>query len=64
MDRQNKELCRKKNTFAFSRESKSKMNPGENKPAPLQFEDNIFHLDLHPSNDIVATGMINGRIQW
>lgn len=41
-----------------------KMNPGENKPAPLQFDDNIFHLDLHPSNDIVATGMINGRIQW
>ncbi|CAO3625149.1 unnamed protein product [Mucor fragilis] len=39
------------------------MNPGENKPASLQFEDNIFHLDLHPSNDIVATGMINGRIQ-
>ncbi|KAI8642408.1 WD40-repeat-containing domain protein [Parasitella parasitica] len=39
------------------------MNPSENKPAALQFEDNIFHLDLHPSNDIVATGMINGRIQ-
>ncbi|CEP09676.1 hypothetical protein [Parasitella parasitica] len=39
------------------------MNPGENKPAALQFEDNIFHLDLHPSNEIVATGMINGRIQ-
>ncbi|KAI7892616.1 WD40-repeat-containing domain protein [Mucor mucedo] len=39
------------------------MNPGENKPAPLQFDDNIFHVDLHPSNDIVATGMINGRIQ-
>lgn len=39
------------------------MEPGQNKPAPLQFKDNIFHLDLHPSNDIVVTGMINGRVQ-
>ncbi|KAG1171189.1 hypothetical protein G6F70_006834 [Rhizopus microsporus] len=39
------------------------MEPGKNKPEPLLFEDNIFHLDLHPSNDIVVTGMINGRIK-
>ncbi|KAI8090518.1 WD40-repeat-containing domain protein [Thamnidium elegans] len=38
------------------------MNPGENKPAPLEFDNDIFHLDLHPSSDIVATGMINGRV--
>jgi hypothetical protein len=38
--------------------------PAEKKPAPITFDDNIFHLDLHPSNDIVATGMINGRVQW
>ena len=36
----------------------------QTKPAALEFQDNIFHLDLHPSNDIVVTGMINGRIQW
>jgi hypothetical protein len=40
------------------------MNSEENKPKSLQLEDNIFHLDLHPSNDLVVTGMINGRIQW
>ncbi|KAG1148532.1 hypothetical protein G6F37_003487 [Rhizopus arrhizus] len=39
------------------------MNSEENKPKSLQLEDNIFHLDLHPSNDLVVTGMINGRIQ-
>ncbi|KAI9273922.1 WD40-repeat-containing domain protein, partial [Helicostylum pulchrum] len=38
------------------------MNPGENKPAPLEFDNDIFHLDLHPSSNIVATGMINGRV--
>ncbi|KAI7898676.1 WD40-repeat-containing domain protein [Cokeromyces recurvatus] len=38
------------------------MNAGDNKPAPIQLDDNIFHLDLHPSNNIAVTGMINGRI--
>lgn len=56
--------CRKKKKYANYFLTITRMNPGENKPADLQFEDNIFHLDLHPSNDIVATGMINGRIQW
>ncbi|KAI8885397.1 WD40 repeat-like protein [Backusella circina FSU 941] len=37
--------------------------PIEQKPASIKFEDNIFHLDLHPSNDLVVTGMINGRVQ-
>ncbi|KAI8975384.1 WD40-repeat-containing domain protein [Mycotypha africana] len=34
-----------------------------NKPESLHFEDNIFHFDLHPANNIVVTGMITGQVQ-
>ncbi|KAI7881379.1 WD40 repeat-like protein [Lichtheimia hyalospora FSU 10163] len=33
-----------------------------NKPAPLQFDKTIFHFTLHPEQNLVATGLINGKV--
>ncbi|CDH52970.1 hypothetical protein RO3G_08588 [Lichtheimia corymbifera JMRC:FSU:9682] len=33
-----------------------------NKPAPLQFDKTIFHFTLHPQENLVATGLINGKV--
>ncbi|KAI8976213.1 WD40-repeat-containing domain protein [Pilobolus umbonatus] len=32
-------------------------------PVNIRFDDNIFDIDVHPSSNIVITGMINGQVQ-
>ncbi|KAI8329773.1 WD40-repeat-containing domain protein [Choanephora cucurbitarum] len=39
------------------------MNPSEKKPTSIALDSNVFHLDVHPSQNLVVTGMINGRMQ-
>ena len=33
-------------------------------PEPLEFGKTIFDCAVHPSSDLVATGLINGKISW
>lgn len=34
------------------------------KPSSLKFTKPIFDFDLHPSKDLVITGLLSGRIYW
>ena len=33
-------------------------------PEPLEFGKTIFDCAVHPNKDLVATGLINGKIFW
>lgn len=36
----------------------------DSQPEPITFKEHIFDFSFHPSNDIVAVGLINGQVQW
>lgn len=40
------------------------MSIQETQPEPITFKEHIFDFSFHPSNDIVAVGLINGQVQW
>jgi hypothetical protein len=33
-------------------------------PAKLQFDDQVFDFAFHPSEDVIAAGLITGDIHW
>lgn len=39
------------------------MSNNEPQPDPITFEEHIFDFAFHPSNDLVAVGLINGLVQ-
>jgi hypothetical protein len=36
----------------------------EEQPDPISFQDHVFDFSFHPTNDLVAVGLINGMVEW
>lgn len=33
-------------------------------PQPITFKHHVFDFSFHPSQDLVAVGLINGQVEW
>lgn len=38
--------------------------PNQNTPQTIELESTIFDFDLHPSENIVVSGLISGKLYW
>jgi hypothetical protein len=38
--------------------------PESKVPISIQFDSHIFNIAMHPSDDIIASSLITGEVQW